>query len=57
MQQPSCCAFGGADLATLYVASAWEGLTDAQRAAQPLAGCLFAFEPGVRGQPLPAFAA
>jgi sugar lactone lactonase YvrE len=57
VEQPSCPAFGGPDLATLYVTSAWEGLSDGARIEQPLAGCLFAFEPGVSGLPLPAFAA
>jgi sugar lactone lactonase YvrE len=55
VRQPTCCAFGGPDLATLYVTSAWDGLSPEDHAAQPLAGCVFAFEPGVRGQPLPAF--
>jgi sugar lactone lactonase YvrE len=48
--------FGGPDLATLYVTSAWEDLSDAARAVQPLAGAVFACEPGVRGLPLPLFA-
>ena len=54
--QPSSCAFGGPDLATLYVTSARENLSAEALAAQPLAGSLFAFEPGVTGLPLPAFA-
>jgi L-arabinonolactonase len=49
--------FGGPDLATLYVTSAWDGLSAEARAGQPTAGALFAFEPGVTGLPLPAFAA
>jgi sugar lactone lactonase YvrE len=53
--QVSSCAFGGPDLATLYVTTAWEHLDAGARAAQPLAGNLFAFEPGVTGLPLPAF--
>ena len=55
VQQPSACMFGGEGLATLYVTSAWEDLSDDLRAAQPLAGNLFAFEPGVPGLPLPLF--
>lgn len=55
IEQPTSCAFGGPNLATLYVTSAWDGLSADARARQPLAGALFAFEPGVRGQPLPAF--
>jgi sugar lactone lactonase YvrE len=53
--QPSCCCFGGPDRATLYITSAWEDLSDEARAKQPLAGNLFACEPGVKGLPLPAF--
>ena len=54
--QVSSCAFGGPDLKTLYVTSARENLSAAALAAQPLAGSLFAFEPGVAGLPLPVFA-
>ena len=55
VRQTSSCAFGGPDLATLYVTSAWDGLSPAERDAQPLAGGLFAFEPGARGLPIPTF--
>ncbi|MET0294956.1 MAG: SMP-30/gluconolactonase/LRE family protein [Phenylobacterium sp.] len=55
VEQPSCCAFGGADLSTLYVTSAREDLSEAALAGQPQAGGLFAFQPGVRGLPLPMF--
>jgi L-arabinonolactonase len=48
---PTCLAFGGPDLDILFVTSASFGLDDAQRAAEPLAGSLFAFRPGVRGLP------
>ncbi len=44
------CAFGGADLADLYVTSASTGLSDADRLEQPLAGGLFVVRPGVRGR-------
>ena len=54
--QPTSCAFGGADLATLYVTSARVGLSDADLAGQPWAGGLMAFDPGVRGLALPPFA-
>lgn len=47
-------AFGGADLATAFATTAAKGLTPEQRAAQPLAGNVFAFDPGVRGQPTAA---
>lgn len=49
------CAFGGPDLATLYVTTARTGL-DAQRLEQqPSAGGLFAVEPGVTGRPANMF--
>lgn len=44
-------AFGGADLRTAYATTASKGLDAAGLAAQPLAGNLFAFEPGVAGLP------
>lgn len=55
VEHPTSCAFGGPDLATLYVTSAREGLSEAQLEGQPLAGSVFALEPGVSGLPLPAF--
>lgn len=36
-------AFGGGDLRTVYVTTAWKGLTPEQRAKEPLAGGLFVF--------------
>ena len=50
------CAFGGPDLETLYVTSGIREQTRAELADQPLAGGLFAFKPGVRGQPFIPFA-
>ncbi|MCX8507290.1 MAG: SMP-30/gluconolactonase/LRE family protein [Rhodobacteraceae bacterium] len=47
----SCPAFGGADLATLYVTSARLDLSAAVLAAEPDNGCTFATDPGVRGLP------
>ena len=44
-------AFGGDDLATAYATTATKGLSAEERAAQPLAGNLFAFDPGVCGLP------
>ena len=49
-------AFGGEDLRTAYVTTAWKGLSPAQRLAQPLAGGLFAFRVETPGQPHHAFA-
>ncbi|MBX3607004.1 MAG: SMP-30/gluconolactonase/LRE family protein [Piscinibacter sp.] len=42
-------AFGGPALTTLFVTSACTGLTEAQLAAQPLAGALFAIDTDVAG--------
>lgn len=56
VSQPTSCAFGGPDLATLYVTSAWDELFPGQRAAEPMAGGLFAIDTGVKGLALPAFA-
>lgn len=55
VQRPTSCAFGGPDLATLFVTSARIGLDDAALASQPQAGGLFALVPGVRGIADPAF--
>jgi L-arabinonolactonase len=49
--QPSCPAFGGADLATLFVTSAHVGMSDSERAAAPASGALFAQGLDVRGLP------
>lgn len=46
----SCPAFGGADLSTLFVTTALQGMDDAARAAHPLAGRLFATPTATRGQ-------
>ncbi len=56
VQQPTSCAFGGANLTTLYVTTAWDELPVTSRAGQPLAGNLFAIETGVKGLALPLFA-
>jgi sugar lactone lactonase YvrE len=55
VRQPSSCAFGGPDLATLYVTSAAFGMTEADLAQAPHGG-LFAIEAGVRGLPAGRFA-
>ncbi|MES3020270.1 MAG: SMP-30/gluconolactonase/LRE family protein [Pseudomonadota bacterium] len=44
-------AFGGADLRTVLVTTAWKGLSPAQRAEEPLAGALFTFRAPVPGLP------
>lgn len=47
----TCCAFGGAELDTLYITTARDWLEEEELAKQPLAGSLFAVKPGVRGVP------
>jgi sugar lactone lactonase YvrE len=53
--QVTSCTFGGPDLATLYVTTAAVDLDEATRARAPLAGALFAFQPGVVGLPEHSF--
>lgn len=53
--QVTSCTFGGPDLATLFVTTASVGLSPEQRAAQPLAGHVFAIRPGVTGLPADRF--
>lgn len=54
--QPTSCAFGGPDLATLFVTSAAIGMTDADFVKAPDGGGLFAVDAGVRGLPVSGFA-
>jgi sugar lactone lactonase YvrE len=42
-------AFGGADLQTVHVTTAWKGLSSAERLQQPLAGGLFSFRADTPG--------
>ncbi len=49
-QRITSCAFGGADLSTLYLTSARTGLPEDTLARQPHAGSLFALDAGVSGQ-------
>lgn len=51
VSHPTCCCFGGSDLDRLYVTSAIEPLTTADRQAEPLAGAVLVLDPGVRGRP------
>lgn len=55
VSNPTCPCFGGDDLRTLFVTTARHKLSDAQLAAQPLAGAVFAGTPGVQGQPTNPF--
>ncbi|MGE0799521.1 MAG: SMP-30/gluconolactonase/LRE family protein [Lautropia sp.] len=57
VRRPSMCCFGGPDLDVLYVTTSSINLTDAEVAAQPLAGMLLAVRGlGTRGVPEPWFA-
>lgn len=51
VNMPTMPAFGGRDLDTLFVTSATIHLDEAGRAAEPLAGSVFALRPGVQGLP------
>jgi sugar lactone lactonase YvrE len=51
VSRPTSCAFGGPDLAELYVTTASAGLTEGERSAQPLAGRLLRLRPGPVGLP------
>jgi sugar lactone lactonase YvrE len=52
---PTCPAFGGSDLRTLFITTATSGLSEAQRRAEPDAGALFCVEAGAVGLPEPRF--
>ena len=52
---PTSCAFGGEDLATLYVTSARFTMSPAHLDAHPQEGAVFALRPGVRGLPAHRF--
>ena len=49
VKKPTCVAFGGPDLDTLFITSSRLGDSPAYLADQPLAGHLFAVKPGVKG--------
>ena len=51
VSQPTMCAFGGSKLDTLYVTSAADKLSDAQRRAEPYAGALLRLHPSRAGVP------
>ncbi len=52
---PTCPAFGGEDLRTLFITSHSQRFTPQQQAAEPLAGALLSLDVGVRGLPEPRF--
>lgn len=49
------CGFGGDNFDTLYITTATQGLSEEQRAQQPLAGALFAANVGTKGVAEPMF--
>jgi sugar lactone lactonase YvrE len=53
--RPTCPGFGGPGLDELYLTTAWEGLADERRDAEPLAGHLLRARPGVRGLALACY--
>lgn len=55
VSQPTMCAFAGEDLATLYITSASDNMSETEKAAQPLAGALFRLFPGKKGIPRQPF--
>ena len=50
VDQPTSLAFGGEDLATLYITTAREDMSPAEVAAQPHSGDIFACVPGTPGR-------
>lgn len=52
----SMCAFGGRDLKTLYITTAWENAAPEERTKEPLAGAVFAIDVGIAGRPEPSYA-
>lgn len=56
VRRPSACCFGGPNLDILYITTATRRLSEKEKAQQPLAGCLLAVDPGVKGLPEPEFA-
>jgi sugar lactone lactonase YvrE len=51
VSRPTCPAFGGSDLKTLYITSARDGLSAAELEKEPLAGGVFALRVDVPGLP------
>ena len=55
-KRATCAAFGGPDLKTLYITSAWDRMARDERDAWPHSGDLFAVEVDVPGLPDPRYA-
>jgi L-arabinonolactonase len=56
VRRPTSCMFGGPNLTTLYITSGTMRMSEAERAAEPQAGNLFALETDIQGLPEPHFA-
>jgi L-arabinonolactonase len=56
VRKPTCCAFGGAGLATLYITTSRLMEDDDSLRHEPTAGSLYSVKPGVRGMADRAFA-
>ncbi len=56
ISQPTHCAFGGPDYATMFVTTARQRLAPETLALQPAAGSVLALDVGARGAPEPDFA-
>jgi len=54
--RPTSCAFGGADLRTLFITTTSQFMSDADLERDPAAGALFALDAGVAGIPEPHWA-
>ena len=55
VSQPTCVAFGGANLDILFITSARQSLSDPALKNQPLAGSCFIYETPFRGLSDPTF--
>jgi sugar lactone lactonase YvrE len=53
--KPTSCAFGGSDLADLYITTARYGGSSGALAAAPMSGNLLVCRPGAKGLPTPEF--
>lgn len=57
VQRPTSCAFGGDDLKTLYITSAWSRQSQQCNRPGPLEGDVFCLQVDVKGLPEPVFTA
>ncbi|MEZ5935479.1 MAG: SMP-30/gluconolactonase/LRE family protein [Alphaproteobacteria bacterium] len=55
-RRATCAAFGGPELKTLYITSAWDRMSKTERSDWPHSGDLFAVEVDVPGLPDPTYA-